>query len=579
MIDFQWLIGGEAGNGIMTTGAMMAKIFTRLGLWSFDYTEYPSLIRGGHNAYYVRASSEEVFSQKKEVDILVALNRETLEKHVRELSENSCIIYDPQTLNVKDGDIPSHVKIFNVPLLEIVRKHEASRFMMNTVSVGATLGLIYDDFSVIEQLTREQFAGKGEKVIASNIDLAKDGFVYVKDNFATQFALKVTKNQKDNLLIGGIEAVTLGAIKAGLKFAAIYPMTPTSGIIPELAKHALDYKIIIKEPEDEISGINMAIGAGFAGVRSMVATSGGGFSLMTEALGLSAQAEVPVVILMGMRPGPATGMPTWTSQADLRFMLHAAQDEFPRVILTPGDQIEAIKSTLLAFNLAEKYQIPVIVLVDKYLMEGHKTVEAMDVKGVIDSFKLERGKFLSDAELAEEKDYKRYLFTQDGVSPRSIPGQKGGIALTGSDEHDEKGLYDEEAENRIKMMDKRFKKLDTLKKELPLPDFFGFPDAELTFVSWGSSKAPIFEAIKMLKKQNINANYLHITCMYPFPEQEIAGVINSAKKTIVIEGNKTGQFEGLIREHTGLSVGGHLRKYDGRPFYPEEIVHYVRKIL
>lgn len=579
MVDFQWLIGGEAGNGIMTTGVMMSKLFTRLGLSVFDYTEYPSLIRGGHNAYYVRASDVEIFSQKKEVEILVALNRETIDRHKHELSENACVIYDPTIVKIEEGEFPQDIKLFTVPLLEITRKEKASRFMMNTVSVGASIALLYDDYSIIQNLLDEIFGKKGEKVIQSNINLSKGGFDYVFEHFAKEFPMKIQKKPQENLLVGGIEAVTLGAIKAGLKFAAIYPMTPTSGIIPELAKHALEYSIIIKEPEDEISAINMAIGGGFAGVRSMVATSGGGFSLMVEGVGLAAQTETPIVIIMGMRPGPATGMPTWTSQADLRFMIHAAQDEFPRILLTPGDHIEAAYLTMKAFNLADKYQLPVIVLVDKYLMEGHKTVDISEMKNTFNSYVIERGKMRTDEDLANETDYKRYLLTDDGISPRSIPGQKGGTALSGSDEHDERGLYNEESENRLHMMEKRFKKLDIALEDLDPPQFFGWENADLTILSWGSSKMPIFEAMKWLKKDGISVSYLHITHMYPFPADEIKAVIQNSKSTLVIEGNRLGQFEGLVREFSGVEVDHHLRKYDGRPFYPEEIVEKVKSII
>lgn len=579
MIDFQWLIGGEAGNGIMTTGVMMSKLFTRLGLSVFDYTEYPSLIRGGHNAYYVRASDVEIFSQKKDVEILVALNRETIDRHKHELAEAACVVYDPTIVKVQEGEFPQSVKLFQVPLLEITRKEKASRFMMNTVSVGASVALVYDDYSVIQNLLDEIFGKKGEKVIQENINLSKNGFDYVFQHFAKDFPIKIEKKPQENLLVGGIEAVSLAAIKAGLKFAAIYPMTPTSGIIPELAKHALEYNIIIKEPEDEIAAINMAIGGGFAGVRSMVATSGGGFSLMVEGVGLAAQTETPIVIIMGMRPGPATGMPTWTSQADLRFMIHAAQDEFPRIILTPGDHVEAVYLTMKAFNLADKYQLPVIVLVDKYLMEGHASVNIEEFKNTFDAYTINRGKMRTDEDLVNEPDYKRYLLTEDGISPRSIPGQKGGIALSGSDEHNEKGLYDEEAENRIQMMNKRFKKLDIALKDLDPPQFFGWENAELTILSWGSSKMPIFEAMKWLKKDGISVSYLHITHMYPFPADEIKAVIQAAKKTLVIEGNKLGQFEGLIKEYCGENVDYHFRKFDGRPFYPEEIVEKVKALI
>ena len=300
---------------------------------------------------------------------------------------------------------------------------------------------------------------------------------------------------------------------------------------------------------------------------------------MSEGFGLAAQTEVPLVVIMGMRPGPATGMPTWTGQGDLRFVLHAAQDDFPRIVLAPGDHLEAFEFTLKAYNLAEKYQLPVIVLVDKYLMEGHMTVNSAAIKSLSDLYKIDRGKLLTDEQASSEQNYKRYLFTEDGISPRSIPGQKGGIALTGSDEHNEKGLYDEEAENRTQMVDKRFNKLTSALADIPQPNYYGWDDSQLTIISFGSNKLPIFEAMKWLKKEGINLNYLQVSYLSPFPSNEVAAVIQNAKKTLVIEGNKTGQFEGLIREHTGLSIDHHFRKYDGRPFYPEEIVEKVKNLI
>lgn len=579
MVDFQWLIGGEAGYGIMTTGAMIGKIFTRLGLSVFDYTEYPSLIRGGHNAYYVRASDAPIFSQKMKVDILVALNDYAVTRHMHELTENAAIIYDPTLVNMENKNLPSGIVLVPVPLIEIAKKEANTMVMMNTVTIGASLALVYDDYSILGDILQETFGKKGEKIIAENINTSKAGFDHVKQSQLGKSPISIAKKPQESLYVHGAEAVSFAAIKAGVKFAAIYPMTPTNGVLALLAANALKYNIVVKEPEDEIAGINMAIGASYAGVRSLCATSGGGFALMSEGFGLAAQTEVPLVVIMGMRPGPATGMPTWTGQGDVRFVLHAAQDDFPRIILAPGDHLEAFDFTLRAFNLAEKYQLPVIVLVDKYLMEGHMTVSSAALSKLSDNYKIDRGKLLTDEETVAEQNYKRYQLTEDGISPRSIPGQKGGIALTGSDEHDEKGLYNEESENRTQMMDKRFKKLEHAKSDIPQPSFYGWEDPVLTIISFGSNKLPIFEAMKWLHKEGININYLQVSFLSPFPDKEVEAVIKAAKKTLVIEANKTGQFEGLIREHTGLSVDHHYRKYDGRPFYPEEIIEKVRQIL
>lgn len=581
MIDIQWLIGGEAGYGIMTTGMMMSKIFARHGLSVFDYVEYPSLIRGGHNAYYVRGSDEQIFSQKKTIDILVALNRETVDLHKHELSENAAVVYDNETIEVKTDEFSVPVELYPVPFLKLAKEQGADKLMINTVAVGASLGLFSENFAILAEILKATFTRKGEPIVVLNTNTAKAGYDFVKANHAQAFPIKVTKTEKKQMLVGGGEAVGMGAIRAGLKFAAIYPMTPINSVMNYLSSKAHEYSLVIKEPEDEIAGINMAIGASFTGVRSLAATSGGGFSLMVEGLGLAAQTETPLVIIEGMRPGPATGLPTWTDQGDVRFVLHAAQGEFPRIVLAPGDFLEAFEFTMKAFNLAEKYQLVVIVLVDKYLMEGRATVDYEKFKIQSSKFKIDRGKMLTDQEAAAQQDYKRYALADDGISPRTIPGQKGGIHLAGSDEHDEMGLYNEEADNRIKMMDKRFKKLETAiaNGEFDPPVLHGSSEASLTVVSFGSTKLPILEAMKWLAKEGVSINYLQVAYLSPFPGIQVADIIKKAKKTMVIENNMHGQFEGLIREHTGLSVNDHLRKYDGRPFYPEEIVMKVKEVL
>lgn len=407
----------------------------------------------------------------------------------------------------------------------------------------------------------------------------KKGFDFVNQNFADRYTKKFERKAQSSIFISGAEAVALGAIRAGVKFAAIYPMTPINGIMAKITEHALEYNIIIKEPEDELAGINMAIGSSYAGARSMVATAGGGFSLMAEALGLAAQTEVPLVVVEGMRPGPATGMPTWSDQGDLRFVLHAAQGEFPRIVMAPGDLHESFTMTMEAFNLADKYQLPVIILGDKYLFEGRGTVSLNEVKTNLEQYKIDRGKLIDDEILRGEKDYKRYSLAEDGVSPRSLPGQEGGISLTGSDEHDERGLYNEESHMRIAMMDKRFKKLEVASHETLQPQLIGDSEAGLTLVIFGSTKLPALEAINWLKVEGLSANILQIPCLSPFPSVKALELLQSAKKTLVIEGNLTGQFEGLIREFTGFVPTAHLRKYDGRPFYPEEIVAKVKEML
>ncbi len=578
MIDIQWLIGGEAGYGIMTTGVTMAKIFTRHGLSVFDYVEYPSLIRGGHNAYYVRASNEIIHSQKKTVDILIALNRETIDKHKDELAENAAILYDSNEVKVDPKEFSDDKILIPLPLIDMIEELKVDRLMTNTITIGASLALFSDHYEILQNMMEEMFEKKGDEVTEINLKTSKAGYEFIK-NHPKKFHIQIKKTEQDSLLISGAESVALGAIKAGLKFAAIYPMTPINVVTTTLTTHALEYNIIVKEPEDEISGINMAIGAAYAGVRSMVATSGGGFALMAEGMGLAAQSEVPLVMVMGMRPGPATGMPTWTDQGDLRFVLHAAQGDFPRIVLAPGDLREAFSYTMRAFNLAEKYQLPVIILVDKYLMEGHGTVLLSEMKADASWFRLDRGKFLADKDIEHETDYRRYLLTDDGISPRSIPGQKGGIGLTGSDEHDERGLYNEESQVRTAMMEKRFKKLKEAEKDIFLPELLGDKSASITLVSFGSTKLPALDAIHVLHKQNISANLLNIPFLSPFPSEKVISLLKTAKEKIIIEGNYSGQLEGLIREKTGIEFKNRFRKYDGRPFYFEEIVEKVKEVL
>ncbi|MFZ2410860.1 MAG: 2-oxoacid:acceptor oxidoreductase subunit alpha, partial [Candidatus Methanoperedens sp.] len=405
------------------------------------------------------------------------------------------------------------------------------------------------------------------------------GFDYIKKNFPDDFNYKLEKiGTPGKMLLTGNDAICMGAIKAGCKFYSAYPMTPASSILHFMAANERRFNIVVKHTEDEISAINMAIGAGFAGVRAMCGTSGGGFCLMSEGYGLAGMIEVPVVVIMAMRPGPSTGMPTWTEQGDLKFVLAASQGDFPRPVIMPGDNEECFYMTAGAFNIAEKYQTPVIVLTDKYLAESHKTTEKFDTGRI----SIDRGLYATPQELAasdEKTFFKRYKFTENGISPRTIPGMKKGIYTAASDEHDEEGNITEEIGIRVKMMQKRMKKLDTLAKELKHPDIFGQKDAKVTIIAAGSTKGPIKEAIIALEKEGIGVNYLQILYLAPFPAEKVADVIDSAKKTVVVENNFTGQLADIIREKTGRNVTRRILKYDGRPFYPEEIQSAIKEVI
>jgi len=354
-------------------------------------------------------------------------------------------------------------------------------------------------------------------------------------------------------------------------------MTPASSLLHFMAAHERRFNIVVKHTEDEISAINMAIGAGFAGVRAMTGTSGGGFCLMTEGFGLAGMIEVPLVVVVAMRSGPSTGMPTWTEQSDLKFMLSASQGDFPRIVIMPGDMEECFYLTQEAFNVAEKYQNPVVILTDKYLAESHKTVERFDTSRI----PIERGLYATPEELDASDEttfFKRYRFTESGVSPRTIPGMRKGIYTATSDEHDEEGNITEDIDNRIKMMQKRMRKLDELSREIKQPETVGPDDAEITIIAAGSTKGPIKEALMMLENEGVTVNYLQIVYLSPFPAETVAKVMDSAKKTVTVENNFSGQLADIIREKTGREVDDRILKYDGRPFYPEVIRDAIKEV-
>ncbi len=568
-----WKIGGKAGEGVMATGLIFSQCCSRGGLHVFDINEYPSLIRGGHNTVQVRVGKREIFSQLKNIELLVALNEETIYLHKDELSNRGGIIYD-EDITIDRKDIRKDIKLYPVPFNDLIKEIGAEKIVKNNLTLGASIALFDYDLDILKEVIRNTFKRKGEKIISDNIKAAEAGFDYIKKNFPDDFDYKLEKTGKQSrMLLTGNDAICLGAIKAGCKFYAAYPMTPASSILHFMAAQERRFNIVVKHTEDEISAINMAIGAGFAGVRAMTATSGGGFCLMTEGYGLAGMIEVPVVIVNAMRPGPSTGMPTWTEQGDIKFILSASQGDFPRVVIMPGDVEECFYLTAEAFNIAEKYQTPVIILTDKYLAESHKTTERFG------SITIERGAYASQEELNATPSntfFKRYKLTENGISPRSIPGMKNGMYTASSDEHDEEGNISEEIEVRVKMMQKRMRKLDTLAKELKPPELKGKENAEVTIISAGSTKGAIREAMMML--DDIDVNFLQIVYLSPFPSEKVKKVIDSANNVIVVENNFTGQLADIIKEKTMREVRK-VTKYDGRPFYPEEICSAVKEVV
>lgn len=564
---FTFKIGGEAGYGIMSTGLLFSKFAARAGLNIFDYIEYPSIVRGGHNVMQVTVGKGIVRSPLKTTDLLVALNQETIDLHKDELTDGAGVVYDEEK-KIDLSSIKQDIEKFAIPFNRMAVEVGGMELMRNTVVFGSVVALLGGDLEEAKGIVAEQFIGKSEVIIDKNKACVEAGFKYALERYQ-EHVLEIVEDQdkrEPKIVVTANESVALGAIAAGMQFASIYPMTPTSNILHTLAPLQEKFNFVYKQPEDEIAAINQAIGASFAGVRSMVATSGGGFCLMTEGFGLAGMTETPLVIIEGMRGGPATGLPTWTAQGDLRFVLHAHQGDFPRIVLAPGDAEEAFHLTMQAFNLAEKYQTPVVVLLDKHICESHQSFAPFDYK----DFKIDRGKFVAKI----DKEYKRYALSSDGISPRSIPGL-GDHVLANSDEHSEAGFSNEDAANRKQQMAKRMKKLETCaKEEMPVPTLYGPKDADTTIVSWGSNKGAILDALNDLS----NTNYLHLNWINPFPADIVKKILSKANYLINLECNFSGQMAGLIKEKTGIVIDENFLKYDGRPYYPEEIVKKIKSI-
>lgn len=573
-LEFSCMIGGEAGFGIMASGLTLSKTLARGGLHVFDTVEYPSLIRGGHNTYLVRAANREVHSNTGYIDMLVALNEDTVHLHKEEMAPTGCILFNGEEEPEDRFSVHADISLFPVPLDRIVKEAGGKPIMRNTAVLGAALALIGYELSILEGLLAEMFKHKGDEVVRSNVKMAKAGYDFIMENHpgGSGMIIRPVDDQR-RMVINGSEAVGLSALGAGCRFYSAYPMTPASGLLHFLAAEEQNHNLVVKHTEDELAAILMAIGANHAGVRAMTATSGGGFSLMAESLGLAAMTETPLVVMEAQRPGPSTGLATRTEAGDLRFVMHASQGDFPRVVIAPGDVQDCFWAAGRAFNLAEMYQLPVIIITDKFLTESHKTAEDFEPVPV------DRGLLLNQREIDLLSDYKRYELTESGISSRVVPGHPYTIFDANSNEHDEYGHDQENPDNRTAMMDKRMKKIEYVLEELESPVLHGPVDAEVTLVGWGSTKGPILEAMMLLEQNDITVNFLQIIYILPFQSEEVAGILKNAGRTICIENNKGAQLAGIIRENTGLVVDDTILKYSGRQFTPEEITTRVMEVM
>lgn len=562
---YNLLIGGAAGQGIETSVSILQKILKNSGYKIFTVRDFMSRVRGGHNFSLVRFGTETIFSHSDQLDGIVALTEETIKLHSGQLKSNGFIVSDskfaPEDREVIKADFTA------------IGKELGNPRVLGSIAVGIILKIfslkVEDGARVLREFVKEQYLDVNIQALSKGYELADSRYPLHRGD------------GKEDMLLTGNEAVGLGAIAAGLRFYSAYPMSPSTSVMEYLADQSLEAGIVVEQAEDEIAAINMAIGASFAGVPAMTGTSGGGFSLMVEALGLAGIAEIPIVILNVQRPGPATGLPTRTEQSDLKFMISASQGEFPRMVIAIRNHNDAFHQTARAMHLAEKYQIPVLLLSDQYLGDSYATVKPYNLAGVhrVDP------KRTAEAYLAEklsgqneDLEYRRYRFTEDGISPRLIPGISKHLVTADSDEHDEYGKITESAEVRTRMMDKRLGKMKLLEQELQEPKFIGADEFDYLLIGWGSTYGPIKEAIRHLNKEK-EKRYAALVFgdIYPLPQKLLIEKAGKAGKIINVEQNATGQLAQLIREQTGIECDISILKYDGRQISAEEIADRIRK--
>ena len=576
-------IGGAAGDGVASAGNTLALSVARQGQGVYAYNSYQSVIRGGHSWLRLRISAKKPLNHGDQVDTLIALNQDTLDRHLQELIPGGVALYNSAKLK-PSYEPPSGVQLCPLPVPELTPAYKELPVMQNTVAVGASLRLMGLDFRGLESVLESTFAKKPH-VVKTNVEAAKAGYDYASAHFKPLFK-RLQPTSQQWALVTGNELLSMGAAFAGCKFYCAYPMSPATHILEWFAAHGKELGICVRQVEDEISVMSMTIGAGHMGVRSMCATSGGGLALMTEAIGLAGMLETPVVVVNVMRAGPSTGVPTKTEQADLNQALGASQGDFPRIIIAPLSMPDCFCTPAQAFNVADRYQCPVIILSDLLMGEGNETVDPalLDV-----DFEIERGELITSGSRngheasADGEPYLRYKNTETGISPRAVPGVPGHVHVAASDEHDEDGVLISDVYTdtvrRKKMADKRLRKMATVLEHLPAPVLEGPADAQVTLVGWGSTWGVILEAVERLNREGISANHLQIKFLAPFHVKEVTAILGASRHVVIVENNQSGQFARHLRAETGIAAHGHIRKYDGEPFEPKHIVAGVKDLL
>ncbi len=562
--DVSIVICGEAGQGIQTVEAILVQAIKMGGYHVFSSKEYMSRVRGGENSTEIRVSPKRLTSYVERIDILLALSQGAIEHLHQRITPETLIIGD--TKNLKSV---SEYNTIEIPIFKSADELGGPIFS-NVIAAGVISRVLNISPEIFSEIITRMFSRKGEKIVNKDLEAGKIGHE-IGETLVKSGKIKIQLEKdpqiRDELILSGTEAVGLGCLAGGCKFMSSYPMTPSTPLQMFMAQNGVNFDLIFEQAEDEIAAINMSIGAFYAGARSMIATSGSGFALMGEAVGLSGMIETPVVIYVGQRPGPAVGLPTRTSQEDLNLTLYSGPGEFDRIIFAPGKFEDAFKLSQKAFNLADKYQIPVFILSDQYFAECYYNIPSLDLSDV----KIENHIVRTD------ENYKRYQLTYDGISPRGIPGFGEGVVVVDSDEHDEDGHITEDLNLRAKMVEKRFsKKMEKIRKEMIPPELVGKEDYEVLVVGWGSTYSTIMEVLNKLGSDKIA--FLHYKQVYPL-HSDTESYLKKARKTIIFENNVTAQFANLIKLELGFDIDEKVLKYDGMPFSVEEVTENLKKLM
>ncbi len=564
--DVSIVLCGQAGQGIQTVEKILVRLLKLSGFHVFATKEYMSRVRGGNNSTEIRVASNRVSAFIDRIDILIPFHEGALKHVEKRISSQSFILGDEEIVS-KDCQLDEG-QCIPIPISQIA-SDIGGKIYANIVAAGIVLGLFQVEQSIFTGFVKKYFATKGEDIIKKNLEAIQKGWEIGKrllDSERTDVKSWRESAVGEDVLLNGAEAVGLGALAGGCNFLSSYPMSPSTGVMVFLSQQMNEFEIIVEQAEDEISAINMALGASYGGARAMVTTSGGGFALMTEGVSLSGMLELPVVIHLAQRPGPATGLPTRTEQADLELALYSGHGEFPRIIFAPGKLEDAFSLTQRAFNLADKYQIPVFILTDQYFMDSYANVPIFNLKGMRVEKHIVKSK----------KEYRRYELAENGISPRAIPGFGEGLVGVDSDEHDQEAHITEDLELRGKMVEKRLRKLESIKEEVLPPELSGNREYKILIVGWGSTYGVIKESLKILDRKDIS--FLHFKQIYPLHE-ESQKYLQKAKRIIIVENNATSQFGRLIKLFTGIDIKTKILKYNGLAFSTEEIVDEIQKYI